>query len=47
MDFAYPLIGDQVALEFELIAFRVGDAAADKAAQGRSVLRPAPRPEGP
>jgi len=47
MDFAYPLIGDEVELEFEVTAFRVGDAAAGNAPQGRSVPRPAARPEGP
>ena len=47
MDFAYPLIGDEVALEFELTAFRVGDVAAGNAPQGRSAPRPAARPDGP
>jgi len=47
MDFAYPLIGDEVALEFELTAFRVGDAAAGDAPQGRSAPRAAARPDGP
>jgi polyisoprenoid-binding protein YceI len=47
MDFAYPLIGDEVALEFELTAYRVGNAAAGNAPQGRSAPRPAARPEGP
>jgi polyisoprenoid-binding protein YceI len=47
MDFAYPLIGDEVALEFELTALRIGNAAAGNPPQGRSVPRPAARPEGP
>ena len=47
MDFAYPLIGDEVALEFELTAFRVGDAAAGDAPQDRSAPRAAARPDGP
>jgi len=47
MDFAYPLIGDEVELEFELTALRVGNAATGNAPQGRSVPRPAARPEGP
>ena len=47
MDFAYPLIGDEVALEFELTAFRVGDVAAGNAPQGRSAPRPAARPDSP
>jgi polyisoprenoid-binding protein YceI len=47
MDFAYPLIGDEVALEFEVTALRVGNAAAGNAPQGRSAPRPAARPEGP
>jgi polyisoprenoid-binding protein YceI len=47
MDFAYPLIGDEVALAFELTALRVGNAAAGNPPQGRSVPRPAARPEGP
>ena len=37
MDFAYPLIGDEVALEFELTALRVGNAVAGNPSQGRSV----------
>jgi len=47
MDFAYPLIGDEVELEFELTAFRARDAATAKAPQGQSAPRPAARPEGP
>ena len=47
MDFAYPLIGDEVTLEFELTAFRVGDVAAGNAPQGQSAPRPAARPDGP
>jgi polyisoprenoid-binding protein YceI len=47
MDFAYPLIGDEVELEFELTAFRVGNAAAGNAPQGRYAARPAARPEVP
>jgi hypothetical protein len=47
MDFAYPLIGDEVALEFELTALRVGNAAAGNPPQGRSMPRPEARPEGP
>jgi polyisoprenoid-binding protein YceI len=47
MDFAYPLIGDEVALAFELTALRVGNAAAGNPPPGRSVPRPAARPEGP
>ena len=47
MDFAYPLIGDEVELQFEVTALRVGDAGAGKASQGRPVPRPATRPEGP
>ena len=47
MDFGFPLIGDEVELEFEVTAFRGGDAAVGKAPQGRSVPRPAARPEGP
>jgi polyisoprenoid-binding protein YceI len=47
MDFAYPLIGDEVALEIEVTAFRVADAAAGNAPQGRSAPRPAARPDGP
>jgi polyisoprenoid-binding protein YceI len=46
MDFAYPLIGDEVELEFEVTAFRIGDAAAGKAPQGRSAPRPAAPPDG-
>jgi hypothetical protein len=47
MDFAYPLIGDEVELEFELTAFRAGNAAAGNAPQGRSAPRPATRSDGP
>jgi len=47
MDFAYPLIGDEVELEFEVIAFRARDAATAKAPQGQSAPRPAARPESP
>jgi polyisoprenoid-binding protein YceI len=47
MDFAYPLIGDDVQLQFEVTALRVGVTAADKAAQRRSAPRPAAHPEGP
>jgi polyisoprenoid-binding protein YceI len=47
MDFAYPLIGDEVELQVEVTALRVGDAAAGKAPQGRSAPRPAARPESP
>jgi polyisoprenoid-binding protein YceI len=44
MDFAYPLIGDEVELQFEVTALRVGDATAGNAAQDRSLPRPAVRP---
>lgn len=47
MDFAYPLIGDDVQLQFEVTALRVGDTAAGKAAQRRTAPRPAAHPEGP
>jgi polyisoprenoid-binding protein YceI len=47
MDFAYPLIGDDVELQFEVTALRVGDTGAGNAAQRQSVPRPVGRPEGP
>jgi hypothetical protein len=34
MDFAYPLIGDDVELQFEVTALRVGNAAPGKASAG-------------
>ncbi len=46
MGFAYPLIGDEVELEFEVIAFRVGGAAPAKTPQGASAPRPAAGPPG-
>jgi polyisoprenoid-binding protein YceI len=47
MDFAYPLIGDEVELQFEVTALRVADTAAGNAAQDRSLPRPAVRPRSP
>ncbi len=44
MDFAYPLIGDDVELEFEVTALRAGDAAAARSPQGQSEPGPAARP---
>ena len=50
MDFAYPLIGDEVELEFEVTAFRVADAAAASAARpsvpGRRPVPSAPSARG-
>jgi len=46
MDFAYPLIGDEVELQFEVTALRVGGAAPAAAPQSRSLPRPAARPGG-
>jgi polyisoprenoid-binding protein YceI len=46
MDFAYPLIGDEVDLDFEVTAFRPGDLASAKTPQAQSAPRPAAGPHG-
>jgi len=46
MDFAYPLIGDEVDLDFEVTAVRLGDRAPAKTLDGQSAPRPAAGPRG-
>lgn len=46
MGFAYPLIGDEVELEFEVTAFRLGDPVPAKTPEGQSAPRRAAGPRG-